>query len=42
MLETTPITLDAVVSTAQSMLDQDWRLVAQSVVDRGDEGFDIL
>ena len=42
MFETTPITLDTVVSTAQSMMDQGWRLIAQSVVDLGDAGFDIF
>jgi ech hydrogenase subunit D len=42
MFETTPITLDAVVPTAKSMLDQGWRFVTQSIVDMGDAGFDIL
>ncbi len=42
MFDPTPITLDAVVSTAQTMLDDGWRLVAQTAVDRGDDGMDLL
>ena len=42
MFEATPITLDAVVPTAEEMFRDGWRLVTQSVVDLGNEGFDLL
>ncbi len=42
MFEATPITLDEVQSLAKEMLDNGWRFVTQSVVDLGEEGFEIL
>lgn len=42
MFEATPITLEEVRPSAKKMFDEDWRLITQTVVDLGDEGFDIL
>ena len=42
MFEATPITLDEVRSVAKRMFAGSWRLVTQTVNDRGDEGIDIL
>ena len=42
MFESTPITLEEVRSSAKKMHDDGWRLVTHTVIDRGDEGFDIL
>lgn len=42
MFEPTPITLDEVIPTAKRMFHDGWRFITQTVVDRGEEGFDIL
>ena len=42
MFEATPITLDEVRGVAKRMFAGSWRLVTQTVNDRGDEGVDIL
>lgn len=42
MFEATPITLDEVRGEAKRMFAGAWRLVTQTVNDRGDEGVDIF
>lgn len=42
MFDPTPITLEEVQSSAKKMHTEGWRFVTQTVVDKGDEGFDIL
>lgn len=42
MFDPTPITLEEVQSSARKMHAEGWRFVTQTVVDRGDEGFEIL
>jgi ech hydrogenase subunit D len=42
MFEATPITLDEVRDVAGRMLSGGFRLVTQTVVDRGEQGIDIL
>lgn len=42
MFEATPITLDEVRDLAKRKYVSGWRLITQSVVDRGELGFDIL
>lgn len=42
MFEPTVIALDDARPTARQMLDEGWRLVTQTVTDRGDQGFDVL
>lgn len=42
MFDPAPLALDEVRTSAKSMLDDGWRFITQTVVDRGDEGFDIL
>jgi NADH:ubiquinone oxidoreductase 27 kD subunit len=42
MFEPASITLEEVVPTAKRMLQDGWRLITQTITDRGDEGFDIL
>lgn len=42
MFEATPITLDGLKNSAREMFDDNWRFVTQTVVDLGDEGFEIL
>jgi ech hydrogenase subunit D len=42
MFAATPITLDEVRSVTRKMFSQGWRFVTSSVVDFGDEGFDLL
>jgi ech hydrogenase subunit D len=42
MLDASTISLDGVRNSAKEMFDEGWRFVTQTVVDLGDEGFDIL
>lgn len=42
MFEATPITLDGVKNSAKEMFDDNWRFITQTVVDLGDEGFEVL
>ena len=42
MFESTVITIDEVVPTAKRMLHNGWRFITHTVVDLGEEGFDIL
>jgi ech hydrogenase subunit D len=42
MFEPTVITIDEVVPTAKRMLHDGWRFITHTVVDLGEEGFDIL
>ena len=42
MLETTTISLEELLPVTQQMLDNDWRLVTQTAVDLGDEGFELF
>ncbi len=42
MFEPTSITIDEVVPTAKRMLHDGWRLITQTVFDRGEEGFDLF
>ena len=42
MFEATSITLEQICPTAEEMLKNGWRLIALSVTDLGDEGFDLL
>ena len=42
MFEATPITLGEVVSLAKRKFSSGWRLITQTVVDRGEQGIDIL
>lgn len=42
MLEASVISLDEILPVTQKMLDEEWRLVTQSVVDLGDEGFELF
>ncbi len=42
MFETTPLTLETVQSHAQEMLDQGWRFITQTAVDKGDAGMEML
>ena len=42
MLETIPLSLDAVRDVAKECLDDGWRLVTMSAVQVGDDSFDLL
>jgi len=42
VLETIPLTLDAVRDVAKACFDDGWRLVTLTAVDTGEAGFDIL
>ncbi len=42
VLETTPITLDALRDEAKKCFDDNWRLVTMTAVDTGEAGFDLL
>ena len=42
MLEATSITMDGIRNSAKEMFDEGWRFVTNTVVDLGDEGFELL
>lgn len=42
MFEATPISLDQIKATANEMLHKGYRFLTQSVVDLGEEGFDVI
>lgn len=42
MLEATTIDIGEILQTTQQMFDNDWRFVTQTVVDLGDEGFELF
>lgn len=42
MLETIPVTTDAVKDVAKECFDDGWRFVTMSAVQTGDESFDVL
>lgn len=42
MLETIPLTLDAVTGVAKECFDDGWRLITMSAVQVGDDSFDIF
>ncbi len=42
MFEPASITVEELVPSAKRMLHDGWRLIAQTVFDRGEEGFDIF
>ena len=42
MLETNNISLEELLPVTQKMFDEGWRLVTQTVVDLGEEGFELF
>lgn len=42
MLEATAITLEEILPVTQKMYDDNWRLITQTAVDLGDEGFELF